>query len=830
MAETADGRYTSYMSGAKLRSPRARFSFRAVLVACLGALPSLAAAVALRRDVPISVALVALAALAGAGLYRHTARLAHVAEELGETQHRYRTLVDQLPVGVYLDEPGPAATNIYSNPYIIEMLGYPLERWVGDPGFFAEILHPDDRERVLESFTRNGSGADSFRDEYRLVAADGRTVWVWDESRLVRDERGRPLYMQGVLIDVTESREAQVRERAAETRYRRLVETLPLVTYVEDARTGRTLFVSPQLEELLGYPSERWLEEDGFFLTILHPDDRAELEHARQRPLPERSTRTFRLVDSNGDVRTLQSERVLVRDDDGEPLHVQGFWLDITEQAAFEKALRESEARFRGLYESSPHGVDIVDGEGYVLQANDALARMLGWDASELIGRRFADFTHPEDAAEDLALFEELLAGERDSYRIEKRYLRPDGSVVWVDLTAFGVRDGEGRVEFAIGLVVDITGRKELEQQLVQAQKMEAVGRLAGGIAHDFNNLLTAIRGYTTLAAQRVARLDAAAHAHLREVETATERAAALTEQLLAFSRQQRLELRSVDLRATIDEMGGLLRRLIGEDIAIRVDLAPDLDAVRADPHQLGQVLMNLAVNARDAMPDGGTLTIRGRNLASSARSVLLEISDTGHGIEPFFTTKGVGEGTGLGLSTVYGIVEQTGGSISVESEVGHGATFSICLPTADREPASPVDDLPAAPSAPAAHAHVLLVEDEPQIRGLVFDALRDEGYDVTAAATPAEALEHAAHGAFDLLLSDVVMPAMNGPELAEQIEAACPGIARIFMSGYAHDKLPPEMRDVPFLRKPFQLAELTATVRTVLTAARAARGLEAAA
>jgi signal transduction histidine kinase/CheY-like chemotaxis protein len=366
-------------------------------------------------------------------------------------------------------------------------------------------------------------------------------------------------------------------------------------------------------------------------------------------------------------------------------------------------------------------------------------------------------------------------------------------------------------------------GRRHSEEQLRQSQKMEAVGQLAGGIAHDFNNLLLAIHGYSELALSQLNGADPATRRYIEEIRSAGERAAALTRQLLAFSRKQVLETQIVDLNGIVTGIESMLRRLLGEDLELVVRLAPELSEVNVDPSQLEQILMNLTVNARDAMPDGGRVIIETRN---EGDQVALVVADTGvgmdaetaaHVFEPFFTTKEPGKGTGLGLSTVYAIVEQSGGHITVESEPHRGTTFTILLPAAEGAEQGP-DDAEAEDVAPG-NERVLLVEDDPVVRELVRKALRENGYAVIEAGCPDEAIELAAIGGqFDLLLTDVVMPKMNGRQLAAELASSQPEMRVLYTSGYTSDSVVQRGVDSgPFLQKPYRMADLARKVREVL-------------
>jgi PAS domain S-box-containing protein len=500
----------------------------------------------------------------------------------------------------------------------------------------------------------------------------------------------------------------------------------------------------------------------------------------------------------------------LVRDYDGSPSHIVGHVQDITAQ-------REANLLFEATFECSVVPLVVFDDDFCVVDANGAFAELVGIAHEHLMGRMLREVA--PDATE--AYLEQLRADGRLETQASIR--RPDGQERQVEFVA----TANVRPDRHIAVVRDVTRQNELELQLRQAQKMEAVGRLAGGIAHDFNNLLTAIAGYSEFL---IAGLDDdRLRRHADEIKKAADRAAALTGQLLAFSRRQVLQPRVLDLNAAVSDMDMMLRRLIGEDIELVTLLDPSLGAVRADPTQVEQVIVNLAVNARDAMPHGGSVTIETANLSSDDGDfVELRMSDTGIGMtdeerqqlfDPFFTTKE--GGTGLGLATVYGIVEQSGGTIEVDSAPGLGSSFRILLPRAPEQAESP----PAPRAAGAPHTGsemILLVEDETVVRQLVAEILESSGYSVLQAGDGPSALEllrrHTGH--LDLLVTDVVMPGMSGPEVAHAVTSMRPGTQVLYTSGYTdqaighHGVLEP---DVAFLQKPFSADDLNRKVRGLL-------------
>ena len=518
----------------------------------------------------------------------------------------------------------------------------------------------------------------------------------------------------------------------------------------------------------------------------------------------------------------------------------------LRESARHRRAAEEAEGRYRKLFDGVPIGLFRAAPDGSLLDCNMALVRMLGYpDREALLARKTSD-TYV-DASDRPALMERLLR-EGSIRDYEARRLRHDGAAIWARSSVQAVKDEAGHMVYYEGLVEDLTERRQAEEalraaegRLLQAAKLEAVGRLAGGVAHDFNNLLGVIMGYADLMAKRIGAEDPLRR-NVLEIQKAAERASALTKQLLAFSRRQVLQPRVLDLHQTIREVESMLQRLIGEDIALVTVLREEVGRVKADPNQFQQVLMNLAVNARDAMPDGGTLTVETANVDLSedyARKhmgvvpgpyVQLAVSDTGVGMtpdvqahifEPFFTTKGPEKGTGLGLATVYGIIKQSGGNIWVYSEPGRGTTFKVYLPRVDEGAAAGVLVDPP-PDPRRGHEIVLLVEDDDKVREVVSLALRDAGYTVLEArgGAAALALSGSRPEPIHLVITDLVMPGMSGRELVERWRAKHPETRALFMSGYtdatAHKRggLP---AGAAFIQKPFAPSALARKVREVL-------------
>jgi PAS domain S-box-containing protein len=511
---------------------------------------------------------------------------------------------------------------------------------------------------------------------------------------------------------------------------------------------------------------------------------------------------------------------------------------EVQERRRAEDALRTREELFRAAFEDTNVAMVLLDLEHRFIRVNAAFAGLFGYSADEMLGMAMKDVTHPDDLPESYARREGLLAGEAFFVQ-HKRYLHRDGQVLWAVTNVSLVRDARGKPLLYVGQVQDVTERRKLEDQFRQAQKLEAVGRLAGGVAHDFNNLLTIINGYSEVMLATSSRDDPARPA-LAAIRDAGERAAALTSQLLAFSRKSIVEPHVLDLNDVVRQSERLLRRLIGEDVVLATALAPELPQVKADPTQVEQIVINLAVNARDAMPRGGRLTIETRDMRlreedrtafpdlEAGRYVQLAVSDTGVGMtdevksrlfEPFFTTKEASKGTGLGLAMVYGAVKSHRGHISIYSELGIGTTCKILLPATNEQPRSKSGETRA---VPAGTETVLLVEDEEGVRRIARLALETQGYAVLAAANGTEALRTADghRGPIHLLVTDVVMPGMSGREVAETLRAHRPGLKTLYVSGYTDDAVVRhgivEATDA-FLQKPFTPLGLARKVRSVL-------------
>ena len=533
-----------------------------------------------------------------------------------------------------------------------------------------------------------------------------------------------------------------------------------------------------------------------------------------------------------------------VRGAKGEVVGIVELTLEITERKRAEERL-SSLLRFQGeMLDTAAIWIDTLDAEGNVTFWNRAAERISGYSREEVLGHgRIWEWLYPDPdyRAQILSKVMDIIQKAQQTENFETTICCKGGEHRVISWHSNDLMDDQGKVAGSIALGADVTEHKRLEEQFLQAQKMESIGRLAGGVAHDFNNLLTVINLYSDMALRSL-EPDNPLRQDLEEIHKAGDRAAQLTRQLLAFSRRQVLEMHTLNLNEVLESLAKMLPRLIGEDVTLEMKPAPDLGNVRADPGQIEQVAVNLAVNARDAMPEGGRLTIETNNVtldqafvrqhmgAAAGEYVMLAISDTGLGMtdevkehlfEPFFTTKGLGKGTGLGLATMYGIVKQHQGHIWVYSEPGLGSTFKIYLPRVEEELAT-LSRADEAATLPRGSETVLVVEDEPAVRGVAVRVLSGLGYRVLEASHGAEALQVAATcgQAIHLLLTDVVMPEMNGKALSEQLTVLYPGLKVLFVSGYTDETIAHRGvldEGVAFLQKPFTPARLARKVREVL-------------
>ena len=645
-------------------------------------------------------------------------------------------------------------------------------------------------------------------------------------------------------VDERKSVEESLRE--SEARYRLLFESNPYPMFVYDLSSLRFLAVNESLVYRYGYPREELLNST---IKDIHPseDVPALLDNIGKGFSGLDEAGIWRHRKADGSIFDVEIVSYPVEFDGHQAKLVMA--IDITERLRAEGALADQRLFLRQVIDLIPHFIFAKDREGRFTLVNQAIAEAYGTSVEDLLGKTDADFSKNKDEVERFRRDDqEVMNTGAEKFIPEEVITDVRGNIRWLQTIKRPIISRDGTASQTLGVATDITARKQAEEalsrseeQLRQSQKMEAVGQLAGGVAHDFNNLLTAINGYSELSMKRLQQHDPL-YRNLSEIRKAGERAASLTRQLLAFSRKQILQPKVLDLNQVVVQTQAMLQRLIGEDIDLLVKLTSKLGKVKADPNQIGQVLMNLSVNARDAMPKGGKLIIETDNVdidkgyadghmsVRPGRYVMLAVSDTGCGMdsatqqrvfEPFFTTKEVGKGTGLGLATVYGIVKQSEGNIWVYSEVGSGTTFKIYLPCFDKavEKTKPnVEDTRLLLGSET----VLLVEDEELVRNMAREILEESGYQVLEAKHGLEAIKLAQqhNGLIDLMLSDVVMPYMSGRELAKQLGTKRKEMRVLYMSGYTDDAIVHHGvldEGTAFIGKPFTPNALARKVREIL-------------
>ncbi len=781
---------------------------------------------------------------------------ARAERELRQSENRFKTLFERMGQGaVYQNREGMI---IAANPSAERILGLSLDQLMGrtsmDPRWRSVRQDgspfPGEEHPAMRALATGQVISGELMGMFNPV--DDSMHWISVTAiPEFRNGDADPYRVFTTFEDVTRLKSAEdrlheanlgleqsIRERTTEieyqrSRFRTTLDGIPEMLILIDT-AGKILVANETAASFLGRPQEELAGGNIFDLSSQENtvSSRAMIEEAR------RNRRVVSGTYDSPDGRHTSHYISPVADANGEVIAYAVLVVDMTDLRRAEESAQTNERRFRRVFENNMIPMALWSRSGGLLEANARFADMLGFTLEEVNSGRISwtDITPPHHAERDRQAVSEVdQRGFCDPY--EKEFIHRDGHPIPV---LIGGGDIGNNTDIGVLYAVDLTEQKRLSERLLQAQKMEAIGQLAGGIAHEFNNMLTVIIGNSELALDG---LPAGGDAHelIQEVREVGERTAALTSQILAFSRRQMLKPQAVDLNESVLRIQTMLRRTLGENITVETRLAEDLELAEVDPRQFEQVLINLAVNARDAMRERGRLTIASLNVdlageeladfpeLGPGRYVMLTVTDTGEGMdeatrarvfEPFFTTKGLGLGSGLGLATVYGIVQQSGGDIAVESELGKGSTFKVCLPALGKAPI--VQQVSEGPrTLPFATRTILLAEDEEPVRKLAERVLSSHGYKVLSAADGREALVAAIQTSspIDLLLTDVRMPKMNGPELAEQLLRVRPGMKVVYMSGYTD--VPPTRLGIPddvgFIMKPFGIETLLREVRRVL-------------
>lgn len=763
-------------------------------------------------------------------------------EKRHESEERLQRVVESVQDIIYAASPEGKIT--YLNPAFEQITGWARDELIGKDSTL--LLHPDELSLARERLYRIIRGEKMPVVESRVRSRSGEYI-VLESTTSVKMQDGKVIEIMGIGRDVTMSRKIERSLRESEERFRSLSEQSLQGIYI--IKDGKMIFANDMVCEITGYSQDEILDwSPGEVIKLVHPDDKDfVLKQMRRKqagdsevvPLYE-----FRIIDKKGKIKWLLLHSKTIRYEGGTAL--EAVIMDITKRKMAEEALRDSEKKFSTIFYASPNSITIsVIGDGRFIEVNESFLRLTGYTREEVIGHTSLELN---------------IWAKSEDRDFVTRGLQAHGAVRNLEVE-FRVKSGETRQGLFSGEVIHLGGEpyllavtndiseikqtqdalKETEGQLRQMQKMEAMGRLAGGVAHDFNNLLTVIIGYSALISRRLTK-DNPLWENIQEIGKAGSQASTLTRQLLAFSRKQVLQPRVLNINNVVANVEKMIRRLIGEDIELVSVLYPDLGQIKADPGQIEQVIMNLVVNARDAMPRGGRIIIETSNVnldklharqhlqMEPGSYIMLAVSDDGcgmeketlsHVFEPFYTTKEKGKGTGLGLSTVYGIVKQSGGYIRAYSEPGRGTTFKIYMPRVEKstEPAqeeTPYEDLPCG------FETILLVEDEDMVRKLIHSILQMCGYNVLVARNGGEAIliceQH--KDPIQLMLTDIVMPIIDGPNLAKRLEGLRPDMKVLYMSGYTDNVVILQGilgSDLPFLQKPITPESLTNKVREVL-------------
>jgi len=784
--------------------------------------------------------------LAGIGLYllRIIAQRSEIIRTLQESETRYRQLFEISPDPMIVHRQGKI---LLANEAAALAVGVKGPQDIAGKSVFDFIpsWHHELARKRFDLVEAQHSAAPLI--EMSFIRSNGASGYG-EALAVPTTFKGQPAVLS-VARDITERKHAEAALKESEQKYRLLVENANDIIYLTDPNGFFLIFNSVGLR-VTGYSRDEIVHKH--YLELIHPEYKKEVERFYGAQFVKKIPDTYYevpIITKQGETVWIGQKVQLVTEGDT-VVGFQAICRDITDRKLAEEALRESEERYRAVFNNAAVGINLSDRDGKYLQINSTSAKMLGYTQEELQGLAFSDVTHPEDVDGSRKQLLALLDGKQDSYRLEKRYLRKDGGVVWVDVSVSAIRDARGEYMNTLSVVVDITARKRSEQereslreQLLHAQKMEAIGTLTGGIAHEFNNLLTVVSGYTELLLTDKGPQDPTS-SDLRKIAAACRRGAELIQKLRIFGRKAEYEFRPMNLNHEVKDAVKLLSNAISKVIEIQCDLADDLGAVRGDSAQIGQLIINLALNGQDAMPEGGKLLIETRKVTlgeeycsshvgtKPGEYVLLTVADTGHGMdettsrrifEPFFTTRGLAQRSGLGLAVAHGIVEKHGGHIDCESKPGIGTTFKIYLPVLHIE----VEQRDAVPETiiRAGTETILLVDDEELITDLGKRILARAGYTVLVASNgkDAEDLYKVNKGRISLVILDLVMPGMGGKQCLQALLRIDPLVKVLIASGYTEKARKEELMAHGargFVTKPFTVTQLLGDVRDILDAA----------
>ncbi len=831
----------------------------AILLTAIGAAvspPGMALIYALSNRLVSAVTLISTAFIAQLAIL-HVEKKEHIGDELRRALAEAGQNDRLLKIASDIAHLGGWAINFPGSPTVPEGESKPQLVWTqelrklhGMSGDYTPTIDEAlqfysvvDRERILRSMRRCREQGTIYDEEMRLNLPDGRQLWVRAVGRPVYDSNGRVIQIQGAMQDLTWAKQLTEVINESEQRFQQLANVAPLIIWTATPN-GKVDFASKALAEFTGIPNHDLLSAQQW-MEIVHEEDRERRIATWQAALQsaQEYSQEFRFRAASGDFRWLLVYARPIKDTEGRVLKWYGTAIDVHENRLLQDALKKNEQRLTYLVKATSDAIWDWNPNTRELWWSDSMYEIFGYNSEELgtTGEFWAQCVHPEDRPRVVPGILQAAKGETNEWRAEYRFQRKDGTYAWVSDRSIVLRDATGKALRLVGGLSDITARKNLEEQLQQTDRLRAVGQLTGGVAHDFNNLLTVIMGSSELLMDELAEQKRPLTITTM-IRDAAQRGAELTQRLLAFARRQALEPKVINVKQLVDGMEGLLRRTLNAHIDIELVHAGGLWRAMIDPAQLEGALLNLCLNARDAMPSGGRLTIETANMhldqgyaerhpeVLAGQYVMIAVSDTGTGIlpehldkifDPFFTTKGLGQGTGLGLSMVYGFVKQSNGHIKIYSEPGQGTTVRMYLPRALGEEQERHDRAPTE-RINGGNERILLVEDDDLVREYVEGQLLGLGYQVVTTANATEALEHLrSPRPFELLFTDVMMPGeMNGRQLAEVAIALRPGLKVLYTSGYTenaivhHGRLDP---GVHLLSKPYRRDELAQKLRSVL-------------
>lgn len=754
-------------------------------------------------------------------------------EKIKLSEESYRNIIIWAPVGIY--QSTPAGRLLSVNARFVEILGYSTIEELLNKNLNDIYYEQSERPKLISEYEPIGFVSNV---EVLWKKKDGTPIWIELAAHATKDVTGNTIYFEGFITDISERKKAQTDLQKSKNRYQDLVENINDIYYIVD-KNGKLIYGSPNLFIRSGYSAKEIIGKN--YLKLIAKEDRRKVVDfylARTNDGTVDTKMEFRSLLKNGETVWIEQTARVIRDAFGNVVEYRNIIREIDERKVAEAALCESEGRYKKLFVDDITADFIATPEGKLLACNPALVRMFAFGSEEeALATNISElFTTKENATEVLSLVRKHKRLEYHELEMRRR----DGDAVFVIANIIGEFDESDKLTQITGYLFDDTNRKQLEHQLRQSQKLQSIGTLAGGIAHDFNNVLGAIMGYAELAIGKISINDPLSK-YLQNIHLLTERGARITRQLLAFSRRQIIDPKNINLNILISDLLALIGKTIGEDIEIIFKPMKNIKTVYADSAQMEQVILNLCVNARDAMPSGGKLIIETKNLvidetyiqhnpcSKAGEYVLLTVTDTGAGIpeeirerifEPFFTTKEQGKGTGLGLSMIHGIVGQHNGFIDLDSEIRNGTTFKIYLPAIEVKPDSAKTEFVR--SNPTGDETILVVEDDSDMREMICSLLGMMGYKIISASDGEEGIAKFNENLtnINLVVSDVIMPRKGGKELYDYVKKKLPNIGFLFISGYTADELHKNFildEKINILSKPFSPNDIINKVREIL-------------